>query len=442
MSLATVAIVGRPNVGKSSYLNAVIGRRIAIVEPTPGVTRDRLIIDVRVGDRNIQLMDTGGIGIVDVAQLDDDIAYQIDMAIELADAVIFLVDGKDGITALDQQVADTLRRLKKPVILGVNKIDHPKRDPQAGEFWALGLGEPHPLSALEKLGVDALLDDVVAMLPEDFYPGESPNELPKFAFVGKRNVGKSTLLNTMAGEARVIVSEIAGTTRDAVDVDLEYEGLKFTAIDTAGVMKKGKVPSSIDFYSQTRTEAAIRRCDVVLFLIDATDDISQVDKKIAMQVRDQGKPCILAINKWDLASGRMESKDYLEYIGEKLPGFHFAPVVFISALEEFNTKGVLEVAFDIYGQASKRVGTGELNRLLEQAFEKRKPGGKRGYKARIYYGAQVETSPPTFVVFVNDLRMFPENYRRYLENRLREAFDFAEVPLQVRFRRRTSLYHA
>ncbi|MEZ6196534.1 MAG: ribosome biogenesis GTPase Der [Planctomycetota bacterium] len=442
MKVPTIAIVGRPNVGKSSYLNAAARRRVAIVEPTPGVTRDRLVIDVEMEGRKVRLMDTGGIGIVDEARLDEDIAFQIDMALELADAVIFLIDGKEGVTPLDRQVAERLRRLEKPLMLGVNKIDHPNQEPRAYEAWELGLGEPMPISAQEGFRVFALLGDLLDRIPPEVGEEERPEDgLLRLAIVGKRNVGKSTFLNTLAGKQRVIVSDIAGTTRDAVDVELEYEGRRFVAIDTAGIMKKSKVGTSVDFYSQTRTEAAIRRADVVLFLFDAVTEVSQVDKKIAMQIIDEGKACVLVANKWDLAEGNMGTEDYLEYLQKRLPGLHFAPLVFMSARQEFNTRGVIDVAFDLHEQASLQAGTGELNRAVKEAFERRKPGGRFGYKARIFYATQVRTSPPTFAVFVNSPDHFPDDYRRYLENRLREAFGFSEVPVHVRFRGRTSIYH-
>ncbi|MCA9319638.1 MAG: ribosome biogenesis GTPase Der [Planctomycetes bacterium] len=445
MTPRTIAIVGRPNVGKSSYFNAVIGRRISIVEPTPGVTRDRISIAVEFEGRAFDLMDTGGIGIVDEAMLGQDIENQIEIAIHLADVIIFLVDGKEGITALDADVARRLRRLNKPLVLGVNKIDHPGKEALANEFYGLAMGEPVVVSALEGMGVMELLGRAKDLLPNDPKREESDAEvedrLIRIAFVGKRNVGKSTLLNQLSGGSRVIVSEIAGTTRDAVDVDVNFKGRRFTAIDTAGIMKKGKVSNSIDFYSQARTEAAIRRADVVLFLFDPTLDVSQVDKKIARQLADSARPCVLVVNKWDLARDQLQTGEFVEYLAARLPGLHFSPVVFTSALEGMNLDGAIDVAFDLHRQASIRVGTGELNRAIEAAVERRKPGGREGYKAKVFYATQVDHTPPTFIVFVNDPSLFPANYQRYIQNQLRDAFDFNEVPLNVFFRRRDSLYH-
>ncbi len=443
MSLPTIAIVGRPNVGKSSYLNAVVGRRISIVEPTPGVTRDRISVEVEHGDRRALLVDTGGIGVVDEMRLDEDIESQIEIALHLADVIIFVVDGREGVTPLDQKVSRRLRKLQKPVVLGVNKLDHPGKDILAAEFFRLGMGDPVAFSAQEGLGVMHLLDKAFKLLPEpegmaDF--GFDP-EVPRIALVGKRNVGKSTFINKVAAADRVIVSDIAGTTRDAVDVPVEYKGRKFIAIDTAGIMKKNRVRNSVDFYSQARSEAAIRRADIVLFLIDPATDLSQVDKKIGMQVADQAKPCVLVVNKWDTAKERISTAEYMTYLEARLPGLHFAPVVFISALDGFNVDKAIDVAFDLHQQAQLRVSTGELNRVVEAAYERRRPGGKTGFKAKIYYATQVDRSPPTFVIFVNDPSLFPGNYQRYIENRLRDAFKFDEIPVQVFFRGRDSLYH-
>jgi GTP-binding protein len=443
MSLPTIAIVGRPNVGKSSYLNAAIGRRISIVEATPGVTRDRVAVEIDCGDRTAILVDTGGIGVVDEVKLDDDIEGQIDIALNLADCLIFLVDAKVGITPLDQRVARLLRKLNKPIVFCANKIDHPGKNHMATEFLRLGLGEPLILSTKEEIGVQEALEQAFAKI-EDYSgwgdDGIDP-DIPRIAFVGKRNVGKSTILNLLAGEGRVIVSDIAGTTRDAVDVPVEYMGRKLVAIDTAGIMKKTKVKNSIDFYSQARSEAAIRRSNVVFFVLDPTTDISQVDKKISMQIIETGRPCVIVVNKWDLAKEKIDTGSFSEYIEKKLPGLHFAPVVVVSATEGKRLEHAIDVAFELHNQSSARVTTGELNRVIEKAFERKKPGGKYGYKAKIYFNTQVDRSPPTFVIFVNEPTLFPANYRRYIENRLREAFDFEEIPVHVFFRRRASRFH-
>lgn len=443
MSLPTIAIVGRPNVGKSSYLNAAIGRRISIVEPTPGVTRDRVCVEIDCGDRTAILVDTGGIGVVDEERLDDDIENQIDIALHLADCLIFMVDAKAGLTPLDERVARRLRKMQKPMVLCANKIDHPGKEHLATDFLRLGLGEPIILSTKEQIGVQKTLEAAFALIDEEAIWGDEgiDPEIPRIAFVGKRNVGKSTILNLLAGEGRVIVSDIAGTTRDAVDVPVEYIGRKLVAIDTAGIMKKNRVKSSIEFYSQARSEAAIRRSDVVFFVIDPTTDISQVDKKIAMQIVETGRPCVIVVNKWDLAKDKIDTGSFAEYIEKKLPGLHFAPVVVVCASEGKRLEQAIDVGFDLFDQTTIRATTGELNRAVEAAFERKKPGGKYGYKAKIYFTTQVDRSPPTFVVFVNEPSLFPSNYRRYIENRLREKFEFEEIPVHVFFRRRNSRFH-
>jgi GTPase len=442
MSTPCIAIIGRPNVGKSSYLNAVAGRRVSIVEPTPGVTRDRVAVRLEHGGRTFDLIDTGGIGVIDEMRLDDHIERQIQTALDLADVVVFLVDGNEGVTPLDEKVASILRKLDKPMVLGVNKIDTPARDHLALEFFQLGLTEPQPFSAVQGIGVFDLLGKAVALLPPDREePLADPAGLVKIAVVGKRNAGKSTLLNALAGEERVIVSDIPGTTRDSVDVEVGFAGRRFILIDTAGMMRKARVNSSIDFYSQVRTIDSIKRADVVVFMIDAMTDISIVDKKLAESIVFGRKPCLIVVNKWDLVEGGMSTEEYAKYLADRLPGLHFVPIAFVSALTGMNLKAIVDISFDLFRQSTLQVGTGELNRLLEEAFQKRRPGGRDGHKAKIYYGTQVGVQPPEFRLFVNESEMFPEDYRRYLENEIRAAFDFREIPVLVSLRRRESRFH-
>jgi GTP-binding protein len=442
MKLPCIAIIGRPNVGKSSYMNAVAGRRVSIVEPTPGVTRDRVAVRVERMQRSFELIDTGGIGVNDEQRLDDHIERQINIALDLADVVIFLVDGRDGPTPLDQRVATILRKLDKPVVLGVNKIDSPSKDAAAYEFFILGLGDPLPISAQQGIGVFDLLDHAMALLPgEPVEPDNNPDSLVKIAVVGKRNAGKSTFMNKLFGEERVIVSDIPGTTRDSVDVEVDFAGRRFILIDTAGMQRKARVKDSIEFYSQVRTYDAIKRADVSIFMIDALTDISIVDKKLGETILYEKKPCIIVVNKWDLAKGNMTTEDYAKYLADRLRGLHFAPITFISALEGSNLKSVINIAFDLARQSQTKVGTGELNRLLESAFEKRHPPGRSGHKAKIYYGTQVGTSPPEFRLFVNDTALFSDDYKRYLENEIRAKFDCGEVPILVTFWRRESRFH-
>ncbi|HYC76660.1 MAG TPA: ribosome biogenesis GTPase Der [Planctomycetota bacterium] len=439
MSRPSVCIVGRPNVGKSSLLNAVIGERISIVDPTPGVTRDRVAVDVRREGRSFELVDTGGVGIVDRDDLAADVERQINAAIAGADVVVFLVDAQEGLTALDRTAADLLRRSGKPLILACNKVDHEKWEPHAGEFAELGLGEASLTSAKHGLGIDGLLERVIAALPPPSPDEEAfADDVMRICVVGQRNAGKSTLINTLLGEERVIVSDVPGTTRDAVDVRAEHRGRPFICVDTAGVRKAARVQDSIEFYSQARSRRTVERSHVAIFLIDAQKEVSQVDKLVADWILENRKPCVLAVNKWDLAE-HVDVDRYLKYLGTRLPLLHYAPVVFLSAKERVRVDELFDVAFDLYDQAGLRVSTGELNRVIEKAAEVRGPRVSKGRHPKIYYGTQVAVHPPYFVLFVNDATMFKDEYRRYLESRLRDAFGFQEIPLRISFRERVSL---
>jgi len=439
--LPVVAIIGRPNVGKSSFLNAALGRRVAIVHDKPGVTRDRIAVEMTHDDRTFELIDMGGIGIVDDHNLDEEVEVQINAALATADVIVFIGDVRDGMTSLDDQVSDLLRRQEKPVILLANKVDSDRHAMEVHAFESCGLGTPMAVSAKQVLGVAEALDRIVTELPEKL-DGERPKEEgeTRIAFVGQRNAGKSTLLNTLAGEERVIVSEIPGTTRDAVDVQIEYGHRIFTAIDTAGMRKIKKLADSIEYYSQVRTHDSISRADVVLHMIDSTKEISQVDKKIADAVMTANKACVLVINKWDLAEDKVLTEKYLEYLSQQLPAWHFAPVVFVSAKNNTRLKELVDVAFDLHDQGSHRIPTPDLNRAVEKAKEIRGPRVTRGKYPRIYYATQVGTNPPWIVLFVNDPVLFKDDFRRFLENRFREAFPFEEIPIRISFRKRASIF--
>ncbi len=433
MFLPIVAIIGRPNVGKSSLLNCLARKRISIVDPTSGVTRDRISIEIEHEGRLFELIDTGGLGLKDDVELAHEIEVQIEIALQKANLIIFVVDVRKGITPLDVDVTERLRKIKKPLLLVVNKCDTPKFELQAGEFYKLGLGEPLPISALERHGRSNLLDKIVATLPEISEKQKTLKPLMKIAIVGKRNAGKSTLINTLANEERVIVSEIAGTTRDSVDVRFEIEGKPFVAIDTAGIRKKKQIQGSIEFYGMSRVERSIRRADVVLLLIDAPRKISQVDKKIGDFIKTQFKPCILVINKWDLAEGA-EVDQFTDYIQSRLPGLYFAPLSFISALNGENVIETIELAQEIFQQAHTRVSTSELNKVLEHAFDLHHPRKRKNKIAKMYYATQVSVCPPTFVLFVNHKSLFNADYERYLSNQLRKDLPFHEIPLRFYFR--------
>ncbi len=436
--LPVVAIVGRPNVGKSSYFNAVLGRRVAIVDPMAGVTRDRISEEVAYRDRSFELIDTGGIGLFDEALLKSEIENQIAIALDLADAIIFLVDARDGRTPMDEEVAGRLRACGKPVVLVVNKIDSKALESEKHGFHSLGFGEPQAASAVEGRGVFAALGRALDLIPPDPVCPEENNEGPgedliKVAVVGKMNAGKSTLVNHLARENRVIVSDVPGTTRDSVDVAFRVGGRKFVVIDTAGIRRKKAIQDSVEFYGQARAERAIRRADVVVLLIDATTEISLVDKKIADLVITSYKPCVLAVSKWDLAEGHTPD-EYGTYVGDRLPGFGFFPLTFISSKTGFNVENTFDLVAELHRQATLRMPTGEVNRVLESAIARRAPQIRKSRLAKIYFGIQVEVGPPTFVIFVNDIRLFNRDYRRYLSNRFREAFPFREVPIKIAFR--------
>jgi len=430
-----VAIVGRPNVGKSTFLNTVVGRQVSITDPMPGVTRDRVSIHVKHRGRLIELIDTGGIGIVDSDALSDQIEEQIDFALHTADVFVFMVDVREGLMPLDIEVADRLRRMKKPLVLAANKADTSELENQVAEFFGLGLGTPIPMSAKDRYNTSTVMDAVLDLLPEAGEEEEEDLGL-KMAIVGKPNAGKSTLLNTLARAERVIVSEIPGTTRDSVDVRLEWDGQSLIAIDTAGIKKRSQVQGSVAFYGQMRAERSIRRCNLVLFLIDASTEISQVDRKIASMVRAAKKPCVLVINKWDIGEMRgLVTDEYLPYIAETMPGLQFAPLVFMSALTGKKVMATMRLARQLFDQAGTRVSTGQLNRVIEQAWKTKKPKVKRNRLPKIYYATQVAVHPPTIVLFVNDPALFSPSYARFLGNQLRKHLEYSEVPIQILFRK-------
>jgi GTP-binding protein len=442
--LPRVAIIGRPNVGKSTLANRMCGSRVSIVEPSAGVTRDRVAIparlDTSLGPRWIEIVDTGGIGIVDRDDLGPLVEEQIQTAIDTADMILWVVDVRDGITPLDQEVARRLRGLSIPVLLVANKAEG-RREWDAGEFHRFGIADgPYAISAQNGEGLEPLYERIVDRLPrpenvEDF---ERPAEAPvmKLAVVGQRNAGKSTLINSLAREERMIVSEVPGTTRDAVDVVFERDGKTFVAIDTAGIRRKKSHEDAIDFYSDARSHKSIRRADVVVLLFDVTQKLAAVDKTLARYVIDHHKPVILGANKWDLVQD-LSPEDFRAYIDDQLPSLSFAPISFLSAKEGKGVEGTLKLAQELFAQSKVRVTTGELNRVLARALESRSPSSG-GHAVRVRYATQAETSPPTFVLFVNDKKHFNKDYIRYLQNRLREELSFKEIPVRIVLRDKSS----
>ncbi len=438
MAVPVVAIVGRPNVGKSSLFNWLAGRRIAIVDPTAGVTRDRLAALVRADGRVFELTDTGGIGIQDVDNLTDDVERQIQLAIDQAAVILFLVEARSGLMPLDEMVANRLRQVGKPVILVVNKCDTPPLESQIGEFHKLGQGEPLPVSAQQNRGRHRLLDRISELLPPELQSQVPPEAEPlKLAIVGRRNTGKSTFINCLAREERVIVSEVPGTTRDSVDVRFERDGQAFLAIDTAGVRKKRSVANDVEFYSVARAERSIRRADVVLLFFDAKETVSHVDKQLAEYILAAHKPAMFVVNKWDLAEAEsVRTGTWADYLHKHFPSLDFVPVAFITARSGKNVKDVLNLAQTLHTQASARVTTGDLNRVLRAALEDTPPPMRQNRRPKVYYGTQAGTNPPTIVLMTNGPDLFDNTYLRYLEKTFRDQLPFGEVPIKLTLRLR------
>ena len=442
MDVPTVIIVGRPNVGKSSLFNAICGRRVAIVDPTAGVTRDRISRVVEAGGAAFELVDTGGMGLHDSVELVADIEMQILMAVELADLVLLVVDARAGVQPGDQEIARRMRDAAKNVLLVVNKCDNSADEAAAADFYELGLPEMHLTAAIHRTGIADLMRAVAAAVPEA-PAGAAPAgeaearaaEPMRIAFVGRRNVGKSTLVNYLADAPRVIVSEIPGTTRDSVDVRFRMDGLEFVAIDTAGLRRRKQIKDSIDFYSVTRTRRAIRRADVVVHIMEAPMEISRIDKQIASEVADACKPCMLAMNKMDLA-GDVSREEFTRYVRDRLPGANYFPVAYISALTGEGVQEMIEAACTLHDQSFIRVATGELNRAVQEAVRRTPPPSAVSHHTKIYYATQVGVRPPTVVLFTNEPAMIGRSYQRYLGNALRRSLPFHAIPIRFLVRGR------
>jgi GTP-binding protein len=436
MPVPQVVIVGRPNVGKSSIFNWLAGRRIAIVDPTAGVTRDRVSFLMDVDGHYFEIVDTGGIGIEDVDNLTKEIESQIETAIDSADIILFVVDVRDGIVPLDDEVAKRLRYVDKPIIVVANKADHPNLDSQADEFYKMGRKIVR-VSAQQFRGKDDLLqvikEKINSLAVDDERP--PPAEM-KIAIVGRRNVGKSTFVNTLAQAERMIVSEVPGTTRDSVDVRFEMDGKVFRAIDTPGLRKTQSVRTDIDFYGLHRAQRSIRRADVVLLFFDCKERMSKVDKQLCQYISDQFKPCIFVVNKWDLLYGQMPTERWVEYIRDNFHNMWHAPIAFITGQTGKNVKALLNHAQNLFKQSCDRIGTGELNRLVRAAIEKNPPPMYGMIRPKIYYATQVGTQPPTIVLLCNEPKAFAPDYRRYLLNILRDNLSFGEVPIKLYLHRR------
>jgi GTPase len=453
-----VAIVGRPNVGKSTFFNRMIGTPMAIVEDVPGTTRDRLYGDAVWNGRDFTLIDTGGLELGSADDMLSRIRAQAELAIQEADAIVFLVDAETGVTNADQEVADLLRRTKKPIILGVNKADNAKRRSEAYEFYELALGDPITLSARQGTGTGDLLDAIAETLPEETKPTSEEESLPKIAIVGRPNVGKSSLLNGILGEDRAIVSDIPGTTRDAIDTVVEHAGMKMILIDTAGVRRRGKIDPGIEKYAALRSTRAIERCDVALLLIDAIEGITAQDTHIAGIIHEQVKGVVIIINKWDdvrarraafiaadenpdlpVPAGEMpaDADTYRDTTQRDLKFIPYAPIIFASAKTRYHIKDILDTALEIYSARQMRVPTAQLNEVIREALLRHPPAPIKGRALKVLYATQAEINPPTFVLFVNDPELVHFGYERYLENQLRRAFPFQGTAIRMKFRMRS-----
>lgn len=433
MGKPIVAIVGRPNVGKSTLFNIFANSRISIVEDTPGVTRDRLYADTEWLDNEFMMVDTGGIEIMNTDKIAVSIRQQAQIAIAEADVILFVCDARAGITHEDAEVAKMLRQSKKPIVLAINKADSPKQEMEIFEFYNLGIGEPIPVSAANHLGLGDLLDAVVEKFPETSAYGEDGNEDEiKVALIGRPNVGKSSIFNTLVGEERSIVSDVAGTTRDAIDTPVIREGQKFLFIDTAGMRRKARIDEPIEKYSIIRSLRAVDRSDVVLMVIDAIDGVTEQDKKIAGYAHEAGKGIVLVVNKWDLYDkDNTSTLRYTENLRRELVFMQYAPVVFVSAMTKQRIHRLPEVIHYVAEQNAMRISTSVLNQVVEDAIAINPPPTEKGQRLKILYATQVKIKPPTFVFFVNEPEIMHFSYQRYLENKLREAFGFEGTPLQM-----------
>lgn len=428
MANPLVAIVGRPNVGKSTFFNKVVGRKISITEDRPGVTRDRLYADAEWRGRIFSLIDTGGIEINSDDLMWKHIKKQAEVAIDTANVILFFVDGREGLTTSDYDVADMLRRSKKPVILVVNKIDEYSEE-KIFDFYSLGLGEPYAVSSEHGKGVGDVLDEVVSYFEKN--SGEEDDSL-KIAVVGKPNAGKSSIVNRLLGFERSIVTDVAGTTRDAIDTKFEYDGKNFTIIDTAGIRKKAKVEDDVEYYSVMRAFDAVRRADVCLLVVDSTEGLTEQDTKIIGYVHEQGKPSVVVMNKWDLIEKDAHTINKFEkQLKEDLKFMDYFHSVYVSAKTGLRAEKILKEVQKVYDNAHFRIPTGTLNDLISDAVRANEPPSYNGRRLRVYYSSQVAVAPPTFVLFVNSCDLLHFSYERFLENTIRKAFDFSGTPIRI-----------
>lgn len=425
-----VAIVGRPNVGKSTLFNRLVGKRIAIVYETPGITRDRLYATGEWIGREFMLIDTGGLVLNEKDPLTVQVRMQAEIAMDEADVIVLLVDAREGPTSADLEVADVLRRARKPVLLAVNKVDNVKQEREAVEFYSFGLGEIYPISSVQGRGVAELLDKIVESLPPPGAEEAYPEDAIRVAIVGRPNVGKSSLLNAIVQEERAIVSEIPGTTRDAVDTYFAHEGQSIVLVDTAGIRRAGKIQRTVEYYSVLRAVRAIERADVALLLIDASEGVADGDKRVGGYAHEAGRAQIIVVNKWDLVKDQTSIADFSRTVRAEMPFLSYAPIVFASAKEVRGVKEVLDSAVLAAQSHSMRLSTGEINRLIHDAVDSH-PLTRKGRQLKIYYATMPMVKPPTIVIFANEPGLLHFSYQRYLENQIRKQYPYEGTPIRI-----------
>lgn len=439
MAVPRVVIVGRPNVGKSSIFNWLDGRRLAIVDDMAGVTRDRLITLIEHEGRFFELMDTGGMGIEDADNLTREVEQQIEAGIDEADVILFVVDTKAGLTPLDELVAERLRKVEKPILLLANKTDHDRLDNVALEFHRLGRGWLIPISVLQNRNKRLLFEEILDRLPPDRSdPSEKEAPRMKLTICGRRNVGKSTFVNTLAKAQRMIVSEVPGTTRDSVDVHFDLDGHRFVAIDTPGLRRNKSIRTDIDFYGLHRAQRSIRRADVALLFFDCTETISKVDKQLAHYIEQQFKPCVFVVNKWDKVAGSVPTERWVRYLREHFPTMTYCPIAFITGESGKNVKALLNHAQMLFKQSQTRVPTATVNKLIRAAMDRQQPPLYLNRRPKVYYASQISTTPPTIVMMCNMPQGFTPSYKRYLINTFRDNLPFGEVPIKLYLQKRES----
>ncbi|TWU32882.1 ribosome biogenesis GTPase Der [Novipirellula artificiosorum] len=436
MPVPRVAIVGRPNVGKSSLFNWIARRRLAIVDDFEGVTRDRMTTLIEANDRFFELIDTGGMGVEDADNLTADVRHQIEMALSVADVIILVVDAQQGVMPLDEEVSERLRSIQRPVILVANKADQSHQDVLAEDFQRLGRGRLVCVSTTQNRNRDELLELIVDRLPEQTDDEETGDPQMKIAIVGRRNVGKSTFVNTLAEDDRMIVSEVPGTTRDSVDVMFQVDDQTFMAIDTPGLRKRKSQRTDLEYYGMHRAQRSVRRADVVLMFFDASETVSKVDKQLMGYVMENHKPVIFVINKWDQYHGKVPTDRWVHYIRAQFPTLAYAPIAFITGQTGKNVKTLLNHATMLFKQARERVSTGVLNRVIRAAIDAHPPAMNQNRRPKIYYATQVSTEPPTVVLMCSEPKAFTNDYKRYLINVLRDHLPYGEVPIKMYLHRR------